>query len=257
MPFKSWRDYWDFSREVTRGRRYLRSETVDAFLAEVAATSPSRIRELKKGFILWRAQLGHGWRHESQIGEEVPGAFPEERMKPLTDRAKEGRVNAKGVPCLYLATTEDTAIAEVRPAVGSYVSAAQFEVTRKLRIMDCSVNAEGTAFYLEEPSEEEREKAVWNYIDRAFAEPTQPSEEVAEYVPTQVLAELFRTQGCDGVAYKSSLGKGYNVALFDLDAAELINCALYQVRGVSFDYGECDYRYFVRKRLKKKRAATK
>jgi hypothetical protein len=251
MSFRSWRDYWDFAHEITREQRYIRSEKANAFLDEVAATSPSRIRELKKDVILWRAQLGHGWRHESQIDEEVPGAFPEERMKPLPDRAREGRVNAKGVPCLYLATTEDTAIAEVRPAVGSYVSTAQFEVTRDLKIMDCSVNAEGMSLYFEEPSEAEREKAVWNYIDRAFAEPTQPSEEVAEYVPTQVLAELFRTQGCDGVAYKSSLGKGYNVALFDLSAAELINCALYQVRGLTLDYGECDYRYFVGKRFKK------
>jgi hypothetical protein len=131
------------------------------------------------------------------------------------------------------------------------VSGAQFETVNDLQIMDCSVRAEGLSFYLEEPDEAEREKAVWNYIDRAFAEPTQPSEDVADYVPTQVLAELFRSQGCDGVAYKSSLGKGYNVALFDLNSAELINCALYQVRGVTFDYGQCDNRYFVRKSLKK------
>jgi hypothetical protein len=105
MPFESWRDYWDFARETARERRFIRSDRADTFLNEVAATSPSRIRQLKKGTVLWRAQLGHGWRRESQIDDEVPSAFDRERMKPQKDRAKEGRVNAKGVPCLYLATT--------------------------------------------------------------------------------------------------------------------------------------------------------
>lgn len=251
MSFESWRAYWDFAREMTRERRYVRSDKADAFLNEVAVTSPSRMRRMKKGSILWRAQPGHSWRYEEQIGDEVPSAFPKERMKPLKDRAREGRVNPKGVPCLYLATTEDTAIAEVRPAVGSYVSAAQFQVSRDLQLMDCSVRAEGMSFYFEEPGEAEREEAVWNYIDRAFAEPTQPSEDIADYVPTQVLAELFRTQGCDGVAYKSSLGSGHNIALFDLDTAELVNCGLYQVRGLTLDYSECDNRYFVTKRPKR------
>jgi len=29
---------------------------------------------------------------------------------------------------------------------------------------------------------------------------------------------------------------GYNVVLFDLDSAELINCSLYEVKGVAFNF---------------------
>src|ERR1039458_6332974 len=36
-------------------------------------------------------------------------------MKPKPEKAKEGRVNPKGIPCLHLATHEDTAMSEVRP----------------------------------------------------------------------------------------------------------------------------------------------
>jgi hypothetical protein len=32
-------------------------------------------------------------------------AHPLERMKPLKDRAQEGRVNPKGIPCLYAANS--------------------------------------------------------------------------------------------------------------------------------------------------------
>ena len=48
-------------------------------------------------------------------------------MKPLGGRATDGRANPRGIPCLYLATTKETAMSEVRPWIGSYVSAGQFE----------------------------------------------------------------------------------------------------------------------------------
>lgn len=41
----------------------------------------------------------------------------------------------------------------------------------------------------------------------------------AEYLPTQFLCELIKTNGFDGVLYKSGLGDGYNVALFDPSVA--------------------------------------
>ncbi len=37
----------------------------------------------------------------------------------------------------------------------------------------------------------------------------------AEYLPTQFLCELIKTEGFDGVLYSSGLGHGHNVALFD------------------------------------------
>src|SRR5262252_4924229 len=49
---------------------------------------------------------------------------------------------------------------------------------------------------------------------------------------TQIIAELFKRHGFDGVAYKSSLGPGHNIAFFDLDAADLINCFLFEVKSV-------------------------
>jgi hypothetical protein len=82
-----------------------------------------------------------------------------------------------------------------------------------------------------EPGREQRESAMWSDIDRAFSEPVIPSDREADYVPTQIIAELFKANGFDGIAYRSTFGeKGFNVALFDLATAEAINCSLYEAK---------------------------
>ena len=160
-------------------------------------------------------------------------------MKPLIGRATEGRVNPKGIPYLYLATDRDTALAEVRPWIGSFISIGQFKTLRELRIVNCTTDRKGFHISLEgEPSPQAREEAVWAHIDRAFATPVSPSDDVADYVPTQIIAERFKANKFDGVAYRSSLGGGHNIALFDLDAAELIKPFLFQVKKITFDFEE-------------------
>ena len=66
----------------------------------------------------------------------------------------------------------------------------------------------------------------------------------ADYVPPQIVADLFRHHGFDGIRYKSLLGKGYNYALFDLDSADLLNCCLYEVKSVHFEFDQFGNPYF-------------
>lgn len=90
-------------------------------------------------------------------------------MKPLPHSAREGRVNPKGIPCLYLADDKDTAMAEIRPWVGSYISVGQFKTLRNLNLVDCSVkHAQGLTFYHTEPAPAEREEAVWAEMTALF-----------------------------------------------------------------------------------------
>jgi len=106
-------------------------------------------------------------------------------------------------------------------------------------LVNCTEGHETRAdFYFEEPSPEEREKVVWRAIARAFSEPATPDPGVAEYAPTQVLAEHFRAKGYDGVIYESKLGPGFNVAIFDLDALEVLDVRLYPVKAVRYEIGD-------------------
>ncbi len=251
--FESWRSYETFADYVMRKSRYTRDPRTQAFLAAVLSTSETRRKTVSADTIFWRAQQGHGWRTEranrDEEGEafeyEIPAPHDPPRMRPRLNAAPEGRVNPKGIPCLYIATDRETAMAEVRPWLGLAVSAGQFKTKRDLVVIDCSV-LHGTTrdWYFEEPPGKEREKAVWAGIDYAFSKPVNPDDSTAEYAPTQILAEMFRDNGADGVVYKSLLGAGHNVAFFDVDAAELINCFLYEPRSIAFTFDEIAGPYF-------------
>ena len=238
-----------------RDRRYIHTAESEEFLDTVRATAAAREKQLKKSSIFWRAQLGYSWRQEGEgdAAFEVECALGPRRMKPLRDRASEGRVNPKGIPFLYLATTKETAAAEVRPWIGSYFSLAQFETARRLHIIDCSHNHGHPSYYFSFPrkpqlSREEIENAVWSNIDGVFARPVGRDDDVATYVPTQIIAELFRSEGYDGLAYRSNFGDGgYNIALFDIDAAKLLNCQLQRVDAVKIEFSMQDNAYFVKR----------
>ena len=243
--FRSCNSYRNFARRVRRETRFNRSSEDDDFLRVVIQTSASRIRPLAAGFGLWRAQRGHDCRpicQDGQLIDYISAPYPTARMKPLQGRATEGRANPKGIPVLYLSTQRETAMSEVRPWLGSFVTCAHFKTLRALRIIDLSVHhGRSPKLYLREPDAPQRERSVWTQIDQAFSEPTTTADDAADYVPTQVIAELFKNEGCDGIAYKSAFGdNGYNVALFDPAAAELTNCTLYEVKSLDFVFEQAD-----------------
>ena len=121
--FTSWRSYRKFEEWVIRCRRRIWDRETGAFLDTVRCTRQNRDAEISKGTILWRAQLGDDYvplRDASgeEVGEE-PRGFSGARMKPVAEYAREGRANSSGIPILYLGSTEQTAISEVRPWVNS------------------------------------------------------------------------------------------------------------------------------------------
>ena len=202
---------------------------------------------LRAGVGVWRAQVGHDWdpvREGDEVDAEVEGPFRPDRMKPPRDRAREGRANPKGIAYLYAATHRDTACAEVRPWLGVYVSLAQFKTVRTLTLVNCTEDSKRKHDIGGTPPAH-WDTAVWCDIDAAFARPVTPTDEDAEYVPTQILAELFKVNGFDGVLYRSSLGPGHNIVLFDIDSVSLVNCALYEVKSLAFAFNQCSNAYFI------------
>jgi len=246
LEFRSWRSCSEFVQSVTLQGRYIREASADEFLNAVLATSKSRKKTIREQSYLWRAQLGCDWNDDGHSDEE-PRPFSPKRMKPQANMATEGRANPKGIPYLYLASDKETAMAEVRPWVGSLISIGLFRTMRKLVVVDCSADIQEPTIYLGEPTPEEREQAVWSDINGAFSMPVSLTDQKAEYVPTQVIAELFKNNGADGIMYRSAVGKGLNVVLFDLATAEIVNCFLYEAAELSFNFGEIANPYFVRK----------
>jgi len=153
-------------------------------------------------------------------------------MIPDPKLTREGRANPAGAPVLYLASDRETAMSEVRPWVGVDVTVAEFALRHDLHVVDSTARS---------PEETEGSLlevfATWPDLDRGFSRPVQRSEHSSDYAATQAIAELFRQLGFDGIQYRSSLGQGTNVVLFDLDAAEIRRGAVFTVRAVQFKFG--------------------
>jgi hypothetical protein len=242
--WEGWLTFGMFAESVKTDLRYVRSNAENDFLNEILATCGSRKLTIPQGRTCWRARLG--CKHEEVIDrrsspdvtwyEDRP--YAEKDMKPISNWQGEGRVNPRGIPYLYLATTRDTALAEVRPWIGSVISVARFRVQRKLSVIDCSEHRSmKSAVDLFMDHTRPREDGIWVAIDRAFATPVSRDDDVKEYIPTQIIAESFKSAGFDGVVYNSLLSKnGLNLALFNLDDAGLVESTLYKASSINFNF---------------------
>jgi hypothetical protein len=122
------------------------------------------------------------------------------------------------------------------------------ELQRDVTIVNCTEDDRRITVYGDqEPEPAEREISVWRDIDRAFSTPYDPNDQqIAGYAPTQVIAEFFRTQGLDGLAYRSAMGgEGHNVALFDFEAVEVLKCDLLGVLSVNHALYEAANPYYI------------
>ena len=244
--FTSWRNF-DFRQRVRNRRRYVWDVEVQTFLDTVRGTLDDRGYMLSAGTTLWRAQAGIDWIVNDDGMEERMGFLPE-RMNPDARYVGEGRANTAGIPVLYLASTKQAAISEVRPWMGSNVSVAQYRIVRDLKAIDLTrgfgkSSLDGLTFsHLmgeEDPDSETKEMSVWTEIDNAFSRPIEISENLADYVPTQILSELFRDAGYEAIIYRSNFGEeGYNIAVFSPNDAVILNCGAYEVTQIEVRFRE-------------------
>jgi len=239
-----WESYNAFAESVKNDLRFVRSKSAEQFLGEVRASCSSRKMSIPKDRAFWRARLGCECEEITEHHPDITVVFPEERpfgrdgMKPIPNWQGEGRANPRGIPALYLGTTRDTALAEVRPWIGAVISAAQLVTERELNVIDCSkYHARDSILDIFDDHTKSREDGIWVAIDRAFATPVNKEDEARDYIPTQVLAELFKAEGYDGLFYKSLLSDdGFNITLFNLNDAKVIDCGLFRLDSIDFKF---------------------
>ncbi|MBH0033136.1 RES family NAD+ phosphorylase [Pseudoalteromonas sp. NZS71_1] len=244
MSFKSWTSYMQFSQSVKNKSRYVLDSDSQNFLKGIKDTCASRVEVIEPNSSLWRAQMGHKTvpfiDNDIEV-DDMSVPYPESRMRPLKGSATEGRANPKGIPCLYVASDKETAMSEIRPWLGSTVSVAKFSNRNELRIIDFSKHHNGTlSFFFVEPDDAKKIEAVWTHIDKAFSEPVTNSDQKSDYAPTQIIAELIKSLGYDGIAFKSSLCTGLNLALFDLDCVDFKGSNLFKVNSINFSFENHD-----------------
>jgi hypothetical protein len=231
--FDGLRSYVRFATSVQSELRFIRSKESSTFLQEVLNSSQRREIKINKGTTFWRARLGC----EYEDGRRAK-PYPSAGMKPIPNWMSEGRANPRGIPCLYVATTRETALSEVRPWIGAPISISQLRTVRDLKIIDCSKHHQADAYSkLLIAEEKSKEDGIWTAIDKAFATPVSKEEESKGYIATQVITELFKSEKFDGVKYKSLLAEdGYNLALFNLDDAEVIESTVFSAKSIDIKF---------------------
>ena len=239
--FPSWKSFEDFSVSVKKQYRYIRTAKDKKFLNILFKTSKNKQIVLKNGQILYRAQKGFDEKEERDqdkniLTEIIDLPYGQKRMIPTLEKSKSGRVNPAGILCLYLADDLETALAEVRPWMSEKISIAKFKITRDIKIIDFSNIKPLFHFYFEEPDEKVREEEVWNSISRAFSQPVNVEDQEKDYIPTQIISELFKSKGFDGIKYKSMLASGNNYALFNIEDAIPITGVVCKIKKIKYNF---------------------
>jgi hypothetical protein len=147
-------------------------------------------------------------------------------------------LNRKGAIALYVASSRDIAIAEVRPHPGHLVTTAEFETVRDLRIADfASVDIRR---FLSDSRLEDMRRIV--SLGAVLNLPAIPELKDGRYRATQLISDCIREAGFDGVSFRSSLGHGSNTVLFDANSAKAIPGSeeVFEVRSVQYATSSCD-----------------
>jgi hypothetical protein len=162
----------------------------------------------------------------------------DEMTAPPAHYAKAGRMNPVGIPYLYTADAQKTAIMELRPWKGSKICVATLETVRDLKIFDPTSNYNFP----------EKEISIYlSCLNELFSIPNDPEDAVG-YAPTQYISEVIKNNNYDGILYKSSLwSEGYNIALFDTSSAKVTAIKDFIIDSVNIQYSiaEQDFDTFI------------
>lgn len=140
-----------------------------------------------------------------------------------------GRMNAAGLPAFYGATLEKTALAEVRPPVGSKVIVARFDLVRPLKLLNLVLLAQvqlpsGASLFDTATLAAAQRRDFLRALSEQMTVPVMPGDQDRNYLVTQVVADylaMHPAAAIDGILYPSvqvSKRKGdpnnMNVVLF-------------------------------------------
>ena len=228
-------EFWEkFKEEIIQRNRWFAESKI----------SPSEIELLLHHLILHKDELQENWFRARKLSYNDK-MFPIDKMgAPPSNLAKHGRANPLGIAYLYLGSNEITAISEVRPHKGQVVAVAKFSFPEidKLKILDLRhPRTTISPFGLDSEDHVAKMREDIQLLENFGNElsfPASASENPLEYIPTQYLCELIKNVGFDGVVYRSSLGDGDNLAIFNPRHAKAIEVTRHVVDDINISINQ-------------------
>ncbi|WP_235181180.1 RES family NAD+ phosphorylase [Pseudomonas syringae] len=201
----------------------------------------SRLKRLFDYLLLPAEEVATNW-FRARIQTGTSTFTPIEMKSPPKHLASHGRANPAGIPYLYLASTPITAVSEIRPHTGEDASVASVRIPDGLKVIDLRHPKRSVSpFMLSDESEISMLRSDIEFLEKLGEEltrPVLPRSAAFDYVPSQYLCEYVKVCGFDGVMYRSSVGDGVNLALFDPDVAEIEATVTQRVGRVTVNFAE-------------------
>lgn len=197
--------------------------------------------------VLYRARIADDPKTRQDIHSDPAKALgtpPQERRRP-------GRLNPSGIAAFYGSMDPATCVAELRPAVGTVVCSARFQLLRPICVLD-TTRFDAPAKALDPFSRDAMAlTAQWRFMRNfmeEIAKPIRPDDEHREYIPTQAVAEYlsnhltFHLGGekrrIEAIIYRSAQAgrDGRNIVLLGRAAQVLEGHALTGEKYLDFDF---------------------
>lgn len=80
----------------------------------------------------------------------------------------------------------------------------------------------------------EKRVGIISHLAIELAQPLNPYASEIDYLPTQYLDELIRSQGYNGLVFNSAMGPAQNLVLFDPKKAIALSVGMFQVSNVQY-----------------------
>jgi hypothetical protein len=193
----------EFRVELATGNRFFAGKNI---IRGLEVTLPNAVVSLPAKTVLYRARVC-----------EAKKPYPKSEMgAPPADRATAGRANPAGISYLYMASNDKTAASELRPHVGDSLAVGTFKLHKSLNVVDLRRPSVGSPFrWGDKLPQVLRTRGFLRKLGEELSRPIGSTRRELDYLPTQYLCEFLKSKDYAGILYKSGLGNGYNVALFD------------------------------------------
>jgi hypothetical protein len=194
-------ELWNnFCNSIVHSQRFFNSdakeliaEIFDGIQFQRDKQKQSPVYQIKPGdqnAVFFRARIADDRFKQKKIAKDPATELgpPPERMR------RAGRMNPAGIACFYGAYEFDTCVAELRPAVGSTVVGAQFELTRPIHVLDTTrfkTPIKPISLFSKHHMQRVEQWTFMRRFQREIAKPISPNDEHLDYIPTQAVAEYL------------------------------------------------------------------
>lgn len=233
-PEELLRQWNDASQEIQNRHRYFSPVAVVLFdrlfgglndLCVYLDGEQPVISTLPQGSILFRAR---DCPNQSLTQEMLQDPIGNVGPPPPGD-ASPGRMNAGGVSVLYAAQDLETAVSEIRPAIGSMSAVIQIRTTRPLKVLDFHLleKAFQSISFFDSHYDHLIERLTFiRRLHSLISRPVHPNH-AHEYMITQAMAEYLayiHPEKVDGILFKSVQREdGVNIVLFPKPCGETLD----------------------------------